>query len=393
MENDYLKRITVLYIEDDDNIRDVFSTLLGIYVKKVYPVSNGAQGLKVFKEKKPDIVISDIKMPLMDGITVAEKIKQISPETPVILITAFSDIDYMKRALDVGVEGFITKPVDKKILLKKLNFLAEAVVTKREIEKYYKLLQLILDENSEPIALVEKKEIVLFNRSFEKVFGKVTNIDEIFTRDVSLEECKGLSEYLEKDVVCVESKDFTSFYEVETKTVGEYTLYYFKDITDYRNDTFIDELTGVYNRKYLKIALSKLYDSKICIVLCDIDDFKEINDRYGHQKGDEILRRIGSIMKENLRTSDVIIRYGGEEFLILLQNVENLDIAYHIAENLRKKINSVRVGEKPVTCSFGVGCLPVKNFKDFEFLFEQTDKALYRAKFTGKNKTLKMHML
>ncbi|WP_457639562.1 diguanylate cyclase [Persephonella sp.] len=384
-----LKNITVLYVEDEEAIRDVFSLLLKRYVKELYMASNGKEGLEVFIEKRPDIVISDIRMPVMDGLQMAEKIKEISPETHILLITAFSDIDYLKKALEIGVEGYIMKPVDKTSLFKKLNFLAEAIVHKKEAEEYLNLLKLLLDEQYDPVVLLEDDSVVISNRVFREIFGDVYTIEEFKTKLSSSPECDNFSRYTGRQIICIEKDGINIFFEVITKRTGRYTLLYFKDITEYRRETFIDELTGVYNRKYLRILEKKIIGQRTCIIMCDIDNFKQINDRYGHLKGDEVLVSVSSVLKDNLRGSDSIIRYGGEEFLIHLSDVHKEDTAFSIAENLRKKINQIQFNGSKVTCSFGVGCSFIGTKEDFRYLISKTDKALYQAKLKGKNRTEK----
>ncbi|WP_456381670.1 diguanylate cyclase, partial [Persephonella sp.] len=388
-----LKEITVLYVEDEEAIREVFSLLLKRYVKELFLASNGQEGLDIFKAKKPDIVISDIRMPVMDGLEMAEKIKEISPDTHIILITAFSDIDYLKRALEIGVEGYIMKPVNKTSLLKKLNFLAEAIVNKKEAEEYLHLLNLILDEQHDPVVLLEEDRIIISNRVFRDIFGEVKDMNGLKDRLLDSPECDNFSQSIGRQIICTEKDGLDMFFEVITKKAGKYVLIYFKDITEYRKETLVDELTGVYNRKYLRILEKKIMGLRICVIMCDIDNFKQINDTYGHLKGDEVLVKVAQTLKSSLRGSDVIIRYGGEEFLIYLNDVQKAEVAYSIAESLRKKINEIYYDEgKKLSCSFGVGCSYISGSDDFRYLLSKTDKALYQAKLKGKNRTEKAKM-
>ena len=126
------------------------------------------------------------------------------------------------------------------------------------------------------------------------------------------------------------------------------------------------------------------------MIFIDIDYFKHYNDLYGHQKGDEVLKNIGKILRENIRKEDIVARYGGEEFAILLPNIKE-DEAIIIADNIRKIIESTKFyGEEnqpkgKLTVSMGVSVYPDKAKTEIE-LIKSADDALYRAKFFNKNR-------
>lgn len=157
-----------------------------------------------------------------------------------------------------------------------------------------------------------------------------------------------------------------------------------------------DGLTGLYNHRYFHDTLGvklKSYekDNKpVSLVFIDIDYFKHYNDLYGHQKGDEVLRTIGLLLKNNIREGDIAARYGGEEFAIILPGTIEQD-AVAIAENIRCKIEATYFeGEEnqpkgKITASIGVSIYPDKAKSDIE-LIKYADDALYRAKFFNKNR-------
>ena len=157
-----------------------------------------------------------------------------------------------------------------------------------------------------------------------------------------------------------------------------------------------DSLTEVYNHRFFYDALrEKLIsyekDNKpISLVLIDIDHFKHYNDSYGHQKGDEVLKIIGSLLKNNVREGDVVARYSGDEFTIILTDTSEQD-AIKIAENIRTKIEDTYFdGEENqpkgrLTASIGISVFPDKAKNEVE-LIKYADDALYRAKFFNKNR-------
>jgi diguanylate cyclase (GGDEF)-like protein len=157
-----------------------------------------------------------------------------------------------------------------------------------------------------------------------------------------------------------------------------------------------DGLTGVFNHRYFhdslkeKIILSEKNGEPISMIFVDIDYFKHYNDLYGHQRGDEVLRTIGNILKKNIRSTDIAARYGGEEFALILPNTTE-EQALLIADRIRSVIEKTKFyGEENqpsgvLTASMGVSVFPVKAKSDIE-LIKSADDALYRAKFFNKNR-------
>jgi len=158
----------------------------------------------------------------------------------------------------------------------------------------------------------------------------------------------------------------------------------------------IDGLTELYNHRYFcdtlteEVKKGNRQNKPVSMIFIDIDYFKQYNDTNGHQKGDYVLKKIGKIIKENVRDGDIPARYGGEEFAVILPNT-NEEQAICIAEKLRGKIESTHFeGEKnqpkgKITASMGVSVYPDKSKDDIE-LIKSADDALYRAKFFEKNR-------
>lgn len=156
-----------------------------------------------------------------------------------------------------------------------------------------------------------------------------------------------------------------------------------------------DGLTGLYLRGYTlerfekEIIRAKSYSHKIGILLCDIDHFKRINDKYGHLVGDMVLENISSVIKEVIgNAGNIICRFGGEEFLIIVPNLSKEEVI-NIAENLRAKVEDnpliVRKRRISATISIGVSYFPQDGFKIQE-LIKKSDARLYLAKKTGRNR-------
>ena len=158
-----------------------------------------------------------------------------------------------------------------------------------------------------------------------------------------------------------------------------------------------DGLTGISNRPNMEQSLlseferSKRYNAPLSIVLLDVDHFKDVNDSYGHQKGDEILVTFASVLKKFCRANDTAARYGGEEFLMILPQ-SNAQGAFKIAERVREEIMKMSfVGNDSkfsVTTSCGVAELNRDYMKNTDQLINVADNAMYEAKNSGRNKTI-----
>jgi PAS domain S-box/diguanylate cyclase (GGDEF) domain len=153
----------------------------------------------------------------------------------------------------------------------------------------------------------------------------------------------------------------------------------------------MDTLTGTFNRRNFDYHFSeyvqknKIYNSPFSIIIFDIDHFKQINDIYGHNKGDYILQEIAEVVRDSIRDTDLLFRWGGDEFIILLPEI-TLKSAYKVAEKVRNAIEEYNFGLKnsDVTVSMGVGEYK-KGDNVYQFV-SATDSALLRAKSNGRNK-------
>jgi len=156
-----------------------------------------------------------------------------------------------------------------------------------------------------------------------------------------------------------------------------------------------DPLTGLYNRAYLSESLDRdLYRAKrknipLAVVMMDLDNFKEINDKFGHEAGDLVLQELGKLFADKIRKSDIVCRYGGDEFIVILHDVSQSE-AYEKVEKLKEAINNIRInfaGQKleSITASFGMSNYPEHDDQSSRLL-ALADKALYHSKKGGRNK-------
>jgi len=162
-----------------------------------------------------------------------------------------------------------------------------------------------------------------------------------------------------------------------------------------------DELTGVFNYRHLlwamnqEIARARRTGEPFSIVIFDFDDFKKVNDTYGHDFGNRVLKAIGAFLRHSLRTLDVPCRFGGEEFVVVLPGTDLRD-AIQLAERLRTGVEALELSsgevQVPLTISAGVDSYTPADHHDADMLLDKTDKFLLSAKQAGKNRVHHRHI-
>jgi len=172
----------------------------------------------------------------------------------------------------------------------------------------------------------------------------------------------------------------------EPKIIEEYKSSFVADATTK------DELTGLYLREVFDVVLKKDIEeanrknTSLCLLMIDIDDFKKINDKYGHLKGDEVLKKVGTAINDSVREMDLAARYGGEEMVVLMPRVD-IEQAYKAAQRIRQTIKEIQFKEFFVTVSIGLSQTN-RRIDTPDKLIHAADLALYKAKNKGKNKVI-----
>jgi len=236
--------------------------------------------------------------------------------------------------------------------------------------------------------LIGKKHIVMrhpdMNKEFfDKLWSDISN-DKIWKGEIKnftkTNETCWLNTYIEPI--------FKDGKKIGYRSINE-------DITDKKRIeelSITDKLTGLYNRMKIDEILNtqmqeyKRYQNPFSIILLDIDDFKEINDNYGHAIGDYVLEEIAKRLTLNIRTTDIVGRWGGEEFIIICKNTKGSN-ALIVAEHLRELIQTIPFDEVGVK-TISLGVTEFNNEDDINSVFKRADDALYKAKNSGKNRTI-----
>ena len=437
MNKEILKSISILYVEDENDVREFTSKLLTSLLKKVYTAKDGQEGLDIYKENfnNIDLIISDINMPKMNGLIMCEKIKEINKDIPLVITSAHNDTNFLKKAIEVGVSTYAMKPIDLYQLIESITKAMEPILLRKQlvelnlsletkIEQEICKIKSILDAQNNIIILTNKENITNVNKKFLQFFG-IDDFDKFLETkknifDFFIEEfgfitknqiikqeswLRYIKDLPEVDRI-VKIKNYLHEEKVFTINVEyyenkeHYYVFSLTDITKIKEKSNLleyqashDRLTGLFNRNkfdefYSKeVKRSKRYKTELSIIIFDIDDFKIINDTHGHQIGDVVLKEISQIISLHIREQDIAVRWGGEEFLVLLPHT-NLDGATTVANKIRTNIEvySFTQLNLKITASFGV--CELKEEDTDESLILRTDKFLYEAKNNGKNKVI-----
>lgn len=415
------KLFTILLVEDEPEVQFELKKFLQRYSTDVITANNGEEGLALYMTHTPDIVVSDIKMPKMNGITMAKKIKKHSPEQVIIFTTAHSDSKYFLEAIELQVDGYILKPVDLNLLAKKINDIQKNIELQREKKLYVCILDDIAQMQDAMLAVYDKNNLpVFYNKKLLAFLGYVsiqgfleehTELSEKFDKKEEyfypkINSQKSWVEEIREKKVDKRIVSMQGEHELESKLFlvslsekieHKHSIVTFSEITSiveekyqYMHDAHTDELTQIGNRTRFNILLdnalrrTKKEKNNLGIILLDIDNFKHVNDTYGHAFGDKVLKNFATLILDNIRAEDSFSRWGGEEFVLLLSDT-TLKNTKNMAENLRMIIEKYDFGiHKKLTSSFGITIS--HDMDTSKSLFARVDKALYSAKHNGKNR-------
>ena len=282
---------------------------------EILEATNGQLALELANEKKPDVILMDIIMPGIDGLSVCRALKAdpATADIPVIFITSISDSQNVVKGFEAGGQDYITKPFYFPELCARIKVHLELKKSKETLQKYAKELE----------AKNEKLNVTLA--------------------------------------------------KIETAAMTDF-------------------LTGLSNRwcmtKRVKAEAARLAQNKgkATLILGDIDNFKRINDTYGHDCGDLVLKDVANIMSSVLREEDAIARWGGEEFLLMLPDID-LTGGMIVAERIRTGIEAANFhyDEKSLSVTITLGVAELDRNLGFDESIKNADEALYKGKSMSKN--------
>ncbi len=435
----------ILAVDDTPVNLTLLSRILTSHGYQVQAVASGQEAVEAAQTSHPDLILLDIAMPKMDGFEACSLLKdrESTRDIPIIFISALDAIEDKVQAFHAGGVDYIIKPFDyEEVIARVENHLSirhlrlELQKTNRELASRVNELdasqQQLQERQNELQAFVN----ALPNLSF--IIDDQGRYLEIHVNDNGLlsapvEELKGrlVSEVnppqvAEKIMTAIRRTAETGetvvieyqahvlagderWFEGRVARMGQpenghaRAILIATEISDrvrlYQEVQRLaveDPLTGCYNRRhFFTLAEQELqrcvrYQHHLSLIMLDLDHFKIVNDRCGHPTGDKILCALVSLCQKQLRSMDVLGRYGGEEFVILMPET-NTSGAVQAAERIRREVEHLTVnstgGSSPVTVSIGVASLGTKfdGHPTVDLLLKRADTALYNAKAAGRN--------
>jgi two-component system cell cycle response regulator len=443
----------VLVVDDIPANVKLLEARLGAEYFEVSTASSGEQALAKIAKEAPDIVLLDVMMPGMDGFEVCRRIKT-NPESahlPVVMVTALDQVSDRIQGLEAGADDFLTKPVNDLALFARVRSLVRLKTMVDELRLRQATGEsmglgeaatrsfneppgrgriLVVEDREQSVARVRENlasehdvdfvsqtteavvrakggdyDLVIVSLALDKQDGLrfcatlrsleatrqtpiLAVIDEGDTKRMVRALDIGVNDYLMRPI---ERHELSA--RVRTQLRRRRYAERLKQSLQLSLELAItDQLTGLFNRRYMSRHLSTLLSEgakPVSFLMLDVDFFKQINDTYGHDVGDEVLKEFANRISANVRGIDLACRFGGEEFVVVMPDTD-LSFAYLVAERLRQSVADapfVLNGEArqlPVTISIGVAAS--QNGDTPEVLLKRADQALYRAKREGRNR-------
>lgn len=423
----------LLIVDDDPVFRMVASERLGTNGFQVVEASGGAEGIEVFGELLPDLVLLDVEMPEVNGFDVCKAIRDSARgrDVPILMLTARDDFESIEHAYETAATDFVTKPINWLILAHRIRYMLRASENLMAIRSQ----QVRLDEVQQHARLGSwevdvRTQSLSTSRTFRSLVGLGEEIellplermvDLVHPEDRPALERKVVEAFANRDGFTLEHRVLArggaerivhTQARVRTGTHGECLALegFSQDVTDRRRVeeqirllAFSDSLTGLANRAALKLQLERAIQRTgrtgrtIGILFIDLDNFKRVNDTLGHTAGDRLLRIVADLLVGLLRQSDVVARnshdepptvsrLGGDEFTILLEDLSNSSDASRVAERVLEAIARPILVEGHdiwTTASVGIAIWP-QDGPDLESLLRNADAAMYHAKELGR---------
>lgn len=420
-DKDRLKSLRVLYVEDDEATRIQLAQFLQRRVGKLLVATDGGAGLDLFHQGHPDLVITDILMPVMDGLAMVQAIREQDKDIPIIVITAFSDDVFFLRSIELHIDRYVLKPTNPNLLQDALHRCAHTLWQRREREAMDRYTRFLLDIQPNFLMVMHHHRLEYVNQAFLNFLG-FSSFDALrlteremgawmsTTADVVLSRAgaNGWQDNLlemgkTSDVLFLRApkspQDPAKPYVVQRHSLPEqdrhiFTLVSIEHVCDemqtLRHKAFTDPLTGTCNRHSLngillaEVKRAQRHGKQLSLILMDIDHFKEVNDTHGHQTGDAVLRHLVALLSPQIRAEDSLARWGGEEFMVVSPE-SDLEHTRLMAEKLRQLVATAAFpGVGAMTCSFGVA--QYRQDDTPASLTERADQAMYLAKRLGRNR-------
>lgn len=431
-------RPRLLVVEDEPDTADLIRRILSASFDIEF-ASEGDVGLRAWIQGRQDLVLLDVMLPKLSGRDILIEIQSIDPNQPVVIMTAHTTIDQAEELMLLGAVDFLPKPFRAEQLRKVCDIaihrddylvsnaqFATRVKTVQEREREYRALyeshhQLLNDLQSVVMELDAEFKIQYLNQAWEAMMGFPVEecLDKSLEAFISVDDFNQYSLFknkirkaLQTNKPCPEFELCLSNYRGQklwaqlkisrsSKLQNSENLTVCLDnITERRESqeqlkylAMHDSLTGLYNRHFFESTLAQLTADSVrnnrqhALVYLDLDHFKVINDTFGHQKGDEVLREMSHLLSKRIRGTDILCRLGGDEFAILLRDIKANEV-YEFARNIQQIVAefTFQLQEQRVSLGSSIGLTLIDgSTNNAEEHLMRADIALYVAKGRGRN--------
>ena len=410
----------VFLAEDDADLRNHLDTLLGQFGYKVRAFPAPEPMLKALATETPSVIVTDISFDNddMGGLEVVHRLRATGyTDLPVVFISARADFENRLQAVRGGASAYLVKPVDSNALLDQLDELAGS----RE-EKPIGIMVIDDDERLGSYFCAVLGATGMHTRLITDPANALSEIadfgPDVILLDLHMPECTGaeLAAVIRQQdalagipIVYLSAESDLKMRRTAMEVGGDGFL------TKPINDELLiavarsrarrsrdlralmtrDGLTGLLNhaavmeRLDVEIARATREEKPLSVALIDVDRFKAVNDTYGHLRGDQVLKALGRLLMQRFRKTDLVGRYGGEEFIVILPGAD-ATIASAIVDELRTGFATVehKSDSAPFTVTFSCGISHYPSNQTKRLLLEIADKALYEAKRSGRNKVV-----
>jgi diguanylate cyclase (GGDEF)-like protein len=401
----------ILLAEDDLVTRRFVSVMLKNLGYDVKATADGEEALAQILADHYPVVISDWQMPHVDGIQLCQRIRNLGLDgyTFFILLSVKSARSDYLQAMEAGVDDFLDKSVSLEELGIRLRVAERIIVQRAESDQRIQTLARFPADNPNPVFQVDRDGILVYaNRASLPLLAQwkcqlrdpaPEKLRELARRQIGAE-----NDRRELELGCADRT-----FSFSTTSVAEAGVAYLygHDITDRKRaenelvqlknqaeeNALHDQLTGLPNRRLLadrlkqETARASRLGRKLGLLVIDIDNFKQINDGYGHKVGDQVIVSVARHLKESLREVDTVCRWGGDELVILLSELRDKSDVEPVTGKLSAAIKSGVAQDgvtAPVSLSIGSAVFP-DDAEDPTLLMQQADHALYVAKGDGRN--------
>lgn len=411
----------LLYICDDDQlVLEQLATQLSCFGYQVGAFTELDKLSRSILEHRPDALIMDINFPegrYAGTDLVGSLRKELNYQLPILFLSSRDDFDARLSAVLAGGTDYFVKPANIQELVTSLDQL-----TCKNLPEPYRILIVDDEPTVSDYHSAILQEAGMITRCLDEpctIMGTLQEFrPDLVLMDMYMPACSGydlaklirqIHEYTAVPIIYLSSetdkqKQFSAMRigaeGFMTKPVVPAELVAAVEIRAERMRSLRammvrDSLTGLFNHttttQLLEAAISttRRTSSTLCFVMIDIDLFKQVNDNYGHPAGDQVIQSLARVLKQRLRASDAVGRYGGEEFALVLQDVDTAK-ANELVNSLRDDfaLLSFNGNDTAFSCTFSAGIAAFPRYQTLEKLREAADQALYRAKHEGRNRVV-----